>query len=71
MDYVIIMRRKNVLIPKPHSNFILVQCTECEEKRVVFTYTTADIHCKSCGQLIAEKTGAKANILGKVLNTLD
>ena len=65
------MHRKNVLIPKPSSNFILVQCTECDEKRVIYNYTTIDINCNSCHQLIAETTGAKAKILGKSLNTLD
>ena len=59
------------MIPKPHSNFLSVKCGKCGEKRIVFSYSTADIYCKSCGQLIAEKTGSKANILGEVLNTLD
>ncbi len=65
------MHRKNILIPKPNSSFILVQCNKCEKKRVIFTYTTTDINCESCHELIAKKTGARANILGKVLNTLD
>jgi len=65
------MHRKNVLIPKPSSNFIIVQCTGCEEKRVLFTYTTTDIYCTSCHQLVAERTGARAKILGKALNVLD
>lgn len=68
---MIIMSKRNILIPKPNSNFISVQCTECGEKRVIFTHTTTDINCKSCGQPLAKKAGAKANILGKVLNILD
>jgi small subunit ribosomal protein S27e len=59
------------MVPKPRSNFLSVQCTECKEKTILFTHTTTDIHCKSCGQLIAKKTGGKAKILGKVLNILD
>jgi small subunit ribosomal protein S27e len=66
-----IMRKNNILIPKPRSNFVSVQCTQCGETRTIFTHTTTDIHCKSCGQLIAKKGGSKANILGKVLNTFD
>jgi len=65
------MSKRNIMIPKPNSNFISVQCTECGEKRIIFTHTTTDINCKSCGQLLAKKAGAKANILGKVLNILD
>jgi small subunit ribosomal protein S27e len=66
-----IMRKNNVLIPKPRSNFVSVQCTQCGETRTIFTHTTTDIHCKSCGQLLAKKGGSRANILGKVLNTFD
>jgi len=65
------MRRSNIMVPKPRSNFLSVQCTECKEKTILFTHTTTDIYCKSCGQLIAKKTGGKAKILGKVLNILD
>jgi small subunit ribosomal protein S27e len=59
------------MVPKPRSNFLSVQCTECKENTILFTHTTTDIYCKSCGQLIAKKTGGKAKILGKVLNILD
>jgi small subunit ribosomal protein S27e len=59
------------MIPKPRSNFLAVKCGKCGEKRIIFNYSTSNIYCKSCGQLIAEKTGSKANILGEVLNTLD
>jgi small subunit ribosomal protein S27e len=65
------MNRKNILIPKPNSNFVLVECTKCGEKRIIFSYTTTDINCESCHQAIAEKTGARANILGKILRTVD
>jgi ribosomal protein S27E len=65
------MGRDNIMIPKPHSNFVNVQCMQCGENRTIFTHTTSDIYCKSCGQLIAKNGGSKADILGKVLNTLD
>jgi small subunit ribosomal protein S27e len=65
------LRRNNIMIPKPRSNFISVQCTKCEEKKVIFTHTTTEIYCKNCGQLIAKTAGSRAKILGKVLNTLD
>jgi len=68
---ITMMSKRNIMIPKPNSHFISVQCTECGEKRIIFTHTTTDINCKSCGQPLAKKAGAKANILGKVLNILD
>jgi small subunit ribosomal protein S27e len=65
------MKRENILVPKPRSNFISVQCNQCEEKVTVFTHTTTDIVCKACGEVIAVKSGSKAKILGKLLGTLD
>jgi small subunit ribosomal protein S27e len=65
------MRKDTIMIPKPHSNFLSVQCTKCEEQKVIFSHTTMDLFCKSCGELIAKKTGARANILGKIINTID
>jgi small subunit ribosomal protein S27e len=65
------MKRENILIPKPKSNFLSVQCTSCKEKQVIFSHTTSDINCKSCGNPIAKKTGGRANVLGEILTTLD
>jgi len=65
------MKRESIMIPKPKSAFLSVQCGKCGEKAVVFSHTTSDISCKSCGELLAEKSGSKAAILGKVLGALD
>lgn len=65
------MKRESIMMPKPKSSFLSVQCPKCGEKTVVFSHTTSDISCKSCGELLAEKSGSKAEILGKVLGALD
>jgi len=65
------MKRESIMIPKPRSNFLSVQCEKCGEKAVVFSHTTTDVNCKSCGEPIAQKSGSKASILGKVVDTLD
>ena len=65
------MRRANIMIPKPRSAFLSVQCDKCGEKAVVFSHTTTNINCKSCGELLAEKSGSLAIINGKVLGALD
>ncbi len=65
------MKRENIMIPKPRSNFLSVQCEKCGEKSVVFSHSTTDINCKSCGETLVEKSGSKANIMGKVLGALD
>jgi small subunit ribosomal protein S27e len=65
------MKRESIMIPKPRSSFLSVQCEKCGEKTVVFSHTTTDISCKSCGELLAEKSGSLARIHGKVLSALD
>ena len=65
------MKRESIMIPKPRSSFISVQCAKCGERAVVFTHTTSNINCKSCGEPLAERAGSKARILGKVLGALD
>lgn len=65
------MKRNMILIPKPHSTFVSVQCTQCDEKKVVFSHASLDIYCKKCGAMLLQKTGSKAKILGKVISNLD
>jgi small subunit ribosomal protein S27e len=60
-----------MMMPKPRSSFLSVQCTKCGEKTTVFSHTTTDMNCKSCGELLAERSGSKARIFGKVLEALD
>jgi small subunit ribosomal protein S27e len=60
-----------MMMPKPRSSFLSVQCAKCGEKTTVFSHTTTNISCKSCGELLAERSGSKAQILGKVLEALD
>jgi len=65
------MKKTMILIPKPHTTFILTQCDQCDERKVVFSHATADIYCKKCGAMVVKRTGSKAEILGKVINNLD
>lgn len=65
------MRRGNVMIPKPKSVYLSVECTKCGEKAVIFSHTTTNINCKSCGEVLAEPSGSKAVVLCKILSALD
>jgi small subunit ribosomal protein S27e len=64
-------KKNTVLVPKPGSKFISVQCNQCGEKRIIFSHSTMDINCKSCGEAIAKKTGSKASVLAKVVEVFD
>ncbi|MCD6510967.1 MAG: 30S ribosomal protein S27e [Thaumarchaeota archaeon] len=64
------MRYRN-LIPKPRSAFLLVKCKSCGNEQIVYSHTTIDIRCNVCGNLLAEHTGGKAKIYGKIVRRLD
>jgi small subunit ribosomal protein S27e len=65
------MKRESIMMPKPRSSFLSVQCEKCGEKAIVFSHTTINRSCKSCGELLAERAGSKANITSKVVEVLD
>lgn len=59
------------LIMKPRSAFLLVKCPKCEAERVIFSHSKREIRCSNCGELLAEPTGGKAIIYGKIVKRLD
>lgn len=65
------MNKNNILIPKPKSRYLSVQCNHCNEKTVVYSHTTANITCKSCNEIIAKSSGGMAKIFGNIISTLD
>jgi len=63
--------KENILIPKPNSAFLNIECSKCQEKSIIYSHTTSNIYCKSCNELLAERSGGKAKINGIYLNSLD
>jgi small subunit ribosomal protein S27e len=63
--------KENVLIPKPNSAFLNIQCSKCGENNIVYSHTTSNIYCKSCNEMLAERSGGKAKINGNLTGTLD
>ncbi len=59
------------MIPKPRSNFVKVECEKCNTTRVLYTYSTKPIFCSSCNSGLLINTGGQAEIVGKILETLD
>jgi small subunit ribosomal protein S27e len=55
------------LIPRPSSQFLRVRCKSCESEQIVFSHTTHDISCKTCGESLAEAKGGKARINGTII----
>jgi small subunit ribosomal protein S27e len=63
--------KENILIPKPNSAFLNIQCSKCGENNIIYSHTTSNIYCKSCNELIAERSGGKAKINGNTISALD
>ena len=65
------MKKVHIGIPKPTSTFHRVSCAECSEIQVVYSHASTLVACNSCGNTIAEPTGSKAKINGKVLDSAE
>lgn len=65
------VKRERVMLPKPRSSFLLVQCSNCSDEQVVFSNANMLVKCKSCGAPLAQNTGGRVKILGSVLKRLD
>jgi len=65
------MKKEHILIPTPGSKFQKVKCKECEEENIVYSHASTQVTCKSCGNVIAEPTGSRAIIHGKVLGSAE
>ncbi|NPA76283.1 MAG: 30S ribosomal protein S27e [Candidatus Diapherotrites archaeon] len=57
-------------IPMPRSKFLVVKCPKCGNEQVVFNKAAIVVRCNTCGEIIARPTGSKAEILGKVVESL-
>ena len=64
------MSEWDFLIPRPKSQFLKVKCKECESEETVFSHAKMKVYCKTCGALLAEPTGGKAKIQGRVVAVL-
>jgi small subunit ribosomal protein S27e len=60
------MKKDHIEIPEPSSKFHKVNCGECDELQVVYSHASTAVACNSCGNAIAEPTGSKAKINGKI-----
>jgi small subunit ribosomal protein S27e len=65
------MKKHNIMIPKPRSNFVKIECESCQNTMILYTYSTKTILCKSCNEEISINTGGQSQLKGKILETLD
>ena len=65
------MKKDHVLVPEPNSKFNKVKCHECEEEQIVYSHSSTQVICNSCGNVLSKATGSIAQIKGKILDTTE
>jgi small subunit ribosomal protein S27e len=60
------MEESNV---KPKSKFLKVTCPKCKNEQIIFNKATSAVKCLVCGFDLIERSGGKAKIKSKVLQT--
>jgi len=54
-----------------HSKFVRVQCNKCKNEQIIFGKTTTEIKCLVCNAELANPTGGKSDIKGKIMEVLN
>ena len=65
------MKKDHVLVPEPSSKFNKVKCHECESEQIVYSHSSTQVICNSCGNVLSKATGSIAQINGKVLEAAE
>lgn len=65
------VKKRKILIPKPRSTFVLVQCPDCNNEQIIFNYASTVVRCTVCNRVLATPTGGKAKIEAKILKVLE
>jgi small subunit ribosomal protein S27e len=55
------------LIPKPKSEFLKVECPDCNKVQRIFNHASTEVRCLVCNCLLAKPSSGKATILGKIM----
>ena len=58
------------LIPRPTSRFLRIRCISCESEQILFSHSSTQVQCQTCGEVLAEPTGGKAKINAAVISVL-
>ncbi len=53
------------------SRYYKVKCSDCGGEQVIFDSIASKVKCTSCGKVLAEPTGGKANLFVKEVLRLD
>jgi len=54
------------VVPKPRSQFLRVKCPDCGSEQIIYSAAAKAVPCNTCGRVLAEPTGGKAEVKGEV-----
>ena len=58
------------IVKMPKSKFVRILCKKCKNVQVIFNKSSTVVRCLKCNEILAEPTGGKARIKGKILEEL-
>lgn len=53
------------------SKFLKVRCNKCKNEQNIFEKACSKVYCLVCNELLAEPTGGKIKVNGRILEVLD
>jgi small subunit ribosomal protein S27e len=53
------------------TTFLKVRCTKCKNEQIVYSNVSHTVTCLVCNEELAQPTGGKAKIFGRVLEVLE
>jgi small subunit ribosomal protein S27e len=58
-------------IRESNSKFIKVRCAKCKNEQIVFGKVGTHVDCLVCGKRLADPSGGKSRMKGRVLEVLN
>ncbi len=52
------------------SSYVRVKCIKCNNEQILFSKAATLVKCLVCGEILAEPTGGKADVKGRVMEIL-
>ncbi len=56
---------------EPTSKFIKIRCPKCKNEQIMFGKTSTKVDCLVCGKVLAEPSGGKSRVKGRILEVLE
>lgn len=59
------------MLREPKSKFIKVRCAKCKNEQVIYGKCSTKVNCLVCNEPLADPTGGKSKVKGRILEVLE